>query len=91
MDTHDLILRLAEHRSIGTAPPEERAWLAAHGAPRTYDAGVVLLARGQPEVFLQIVLAGRVAIHADRGAGSRKVAEWRGGDVCGLMPYSRGG
>jgi signal transduction histidine kinase len=27
----------------------------------------------------------------DRGAGSRKIIGWRGGDVCGLMPYSRGG
>jgi signal transduction histidine kinase len=40
---------------------------------------------------LQIVFSGRLAIHLDRGAGSRKIVDWRGGDVCGLMPYSRGG
>jgi signal transduction histidine kinase len=91
MGNMDLIARLAEHRSIGTAPPEERVWLAAHGSPRTYRTGDVLTARRQREEWLQIVLSGRVAIHADRGAGSRKLAEWRGGDVCGLLPYSRGG
>jgi len=47
--------------------------------------------QAQPEEWLLVVLSGRLAIHADRGAGSRKVVEWRGGDVCGLMPYSRGG
>jgi hypothetical protein len=47
--------------------------------------------KGQPEEWLQVVFAGRLAIHLDRGAGSRKIIDWRGGDVCGLMPYSRGG
>jgi CRP-like cAMP-binding protein len=63
----------------------------AHGSLHTYRTGEVLTARRQREEWLQIVLSGRVAIHADRGAGSRKLAEWRGGDVCGLLPYSRGG
>ena len=37
------------------------------------------------------MLSGHLAIHVDRGAGSRKIVGWREGDVCGLMPYSRGG
>ena len=47
--------------------------------------------KAQPEEWLLIVLSGHLAIHVDRGAGSRKIAGWREGDVCGLMPYSRGG
>src|SRR5262249_8881954 len=38
-----------------------------------------------------IMLAGHLAAHADRGAGSRRLIGWRCGDVCGLLPYSRGG
>jgi signal transduction histidine kinase len=38
---------------------------------------------------LHIVLDGHLTIHVDRGSGRRKVMEWRGGDVTGLMPYSR--
>jgi signal transduction histidine kinase len=30
-----------------------------------------------------------LTIHVDRGTGRRKIMEWRGGDVTGLMPYSR--
>jgi signal transduction histidine kinase len=38
---------------------------------------------------LHVVLDGHLTIHVDRGAGRRKIMEWRGGDVTGLMPYSR--
>jgi hypothetical protein len=45
--------------------------------------------RKSPVALAMIVLSG----HLDPagGAGSRKIAGWREGDVCGLMPYSRGG
>jgi signal transduction histidine kinase len=38
---------------------------------------------------LHVVLDGHLTIHVDRGTGRRKIMEWRGGDVTGLMPYSR--
>ena len=69
----------------------ELAWLVANGGPQTHAVGDVTTRKGQPEQWLQIVLSGHLAIHTDRGAGSRRIIGWRGGDVCGLMPYSRGG
>lgn len=36
-----------------------------------------------------MVLSGCIAISVDRGAGPRRVMEWRGGDVTGVLPYSR--
>ena len=38
---------------------------------------------------LWIILTGHISIRVDRGTGPRKVLEWRGGDVSGLLPYSR--
>ena len=38
---------------------------------------------------LFVVLSGRVAISVDRGAGLRKIMEWREGEVTGMLPYSR--
>ena len=35
------------------------------------------------------MLSGHIAIFVDRGAGRNKVMEWRGGEVSGLLPYSR--
>jgi signal transduction histidine kinase len=85
----DLIDRLAEHKTLGTAPREEHAWLVAHGTLRRLDAGEVLSHKGVPVEGLYVVLAGHVTLSVDRGAGPQKMIEWRGGDVAGVLPYSR--
>ena len=86
-----LLERLAEHRTLRTAPRQELAWLASHGSPHSFAPGEVSTRKAQPEEWLHVVLSGHLAIHVDRGAGSRKIVSWRAGEVCGLMPYSRGG
>ena len=85
----ELVDRLAQHGTVGTAPREELAWLAAHGTLRRLGVGEVLSAKGARVDDLFVVLSGRLAIHVDRGAGLNKVMEWRGGEVTGLLPYSR--
>jgi signal transduction histidine kinase len=49
----------------------------------------VLTAKTGPVEGLHIVLDGLLSIYVDRGAGRRKVMEWKAGEVTGLMPYSR--
>jgi len=53
------------------------------------DVGDVLTSKDGPVEGLHIVLAGQLAIYVDRGAGRRKIMEWRAGDVTGVLPYSR--
>jgi signal transduction histidine kinase len=86
----ELIERLAQHRIIGAAPPEELAWLASHGKLHQFDTGAVVSARdaGRPEGMF-IVLSGHFAISVDRGTGRHKVIEWFAGDIAGYLPYSR--
>jgi len=88
----DLLDRLIEHRTLGSAPREELQWLVEHGELRTYPAGHVMAskAEGRPEAMF-ILLNGRASISVDRGAGPRKAFEWCGGQVMGLLPYSRQG
>ena len=85
----DLIDRLAEHRTLGTAPRTELEWLIAHGAMRNLNPGDVLSAKGRPVAGLYIILSGRLALFIDRGSGPNKFVEWRGGDITGMLPYSR--
>ena len=85
----DLIDRLANHRTLGAAPRVELEWLAAHGSLRTVEAGEIVSVKGSPVNAMYIVLAGRMALFVDRGAGLTKVIEWLAGDVSGLLPYSR--
>jgi signal transduction histidine kinase len=81
--------RLSAHRLLVGAPPDQIAWLAAHGRLVQLEPGAVLSARGKPVPGLYIMLSGHMTISLDRGAGPRKVMEWRGGDVGGVLPYSR--
>lgn len=85
----DLIDQLAGHKTLGAAPREELAWLAEHSELRRLEAGEVLSHKGQPVAGLYVVLSGHVVLSVDRGLGPQKVIEWRGGDVSGMLPYSR--
>jgi signal transduction histidine kinase len=85
----DLIERLTRHRTLGSAPRDELAWLAEHGHLRSLEAGEVLSHKGRPVEAMYVVLSGWLAIYVDRGAGPTKMTEWRGGDVTGTLPYSR--
>jgi signal transduction histidine kinase len=89
MTAADIVDRLADHKTIGKAPRTELEWLAAHGAVRYMNAGDVLTPKGKTVEGLFIVLSGRISISVDRGTGLRKIMEWRGGDVTGMLPYSR--
>jgi signal transduction histidine kinase len=89
MITTDLVDRLAQHETLGAAPREELAWLAAHGSLRELAAGDILSSKHAQIEGLFAVLSGRIAIFVDRGAGLHKIMEWRAGDVTGLLPYSR--
>jgi signal transduction histidine kinase len=88
--TEEITSRLAQHKWLGTAPAAEHAWLAAHGHWRTLELGDVLVPGGVPSPNLNIVFQGELVIRADRGAGSHKLFGWKGGEVGGVMPYSRG-
>jgi signal transduction histidine kinase len=81
--------RLSAHRLLAGAPPDQIAWLAARGHLRRLEVGTVLTAKNQPVTGLFIVLSGHLSIYIDRGAGPHKAMEWRGGDVTGVLPYSR--
>jgi signal transduction histidine kinase len=85
-----LLTRLAQHQALSTAPAEEHLWLAEHGVMRALAGGDVLTRKGEQATALVVVLSGHLVIRVDRGAGAHKIFEWRGGEVGGVMPYSRG-
>ena len=84
-----LIDRLAAHRTLASVPRAELEWLADHGVERTAEPGEFLAQRGGSVPGLFVVFQGHLLIQMDSGAGMRTVMEWRGGDVTGMLPYSR--
>jgi signal transduction histidine kinase len=89
MTTEELVERLSQHATIGKAPREELRWIATHATPRSYQPGHIVSHHNQVVEGLYILLSGRISITVDRGTGKEKVMEWNGGDVTGLLPYSR--
>jgi len=85
----ELLERLTAHKTVGSAPRAELEWLVAHGEVRSYGTGEVVVPEKDIVSEMAIVLKGQMAIYVDRGSGRRKFMEWRGGDVTGLLPYSR--
>jgi len=84
-----MIERLAAHKAIGSVPREELEWLVGHGTLRHFAPGEMISTKGVPVSGLFVFLTGHVAIFVDRGAGRHKLLEFRGGDVGGVLPYSR--
>lgn len=58
----DLVDRLAGRKTLGAAPREELAWLAAQGSLRHLNEGDVLTAKNGLVENLFVVLTGHVAI-----------------------------
>ncbi len=89
----DVVERLRRHRALSEVPESELSWLAARAELRHFEAGDLIVRRGQGwssgSYGLEVILSGRLSHHVDRGAGPRKVMEWQGGDLTGVLPYSR--
>lgn len=89
MDSPTLLERLTSHRTLAAVPREQLEWLAAHGYEHTLEPGDILTPSTGPVKGLHVILSGHLMIRVDSGAGPRIVMEWRGGDVTGVLPYSR--
>src|SRR4051812_3297814 len=90
MTETDVLALLAVHQSLGTAPKAEHEWLVAHGTMRSLAVGDVLTHKGELATALYVIFSGYLVIRVDRGAGSHKIFERRGGGITGILPYSRG-
>src|SRR5207249_8068239 len=84
-----LLERVSEHRTLGAAPQPQIEWVANRGRLRSLAAGQILTSKKGPVEGLHVVLSGHLAIYVDGGSGRRKIMEWRGGDMTGMMPYFR--
>ena len=89
MPDPDLVRRFQAHRTIGSAPIEQLKWLAARSSVFLIQPGGTIMEIGEPIRALFVLLTGHTVIRVNRGGGSRKLMEWFGGDVSGVLPYSR--
>jgi signal transduction histidine kinase len=89
MTDADIVDRLAALAPLARIPRQELEWLMTHGNLEVWEAGTIVAPKGKRIETLWVLLSGHIAIRVDRGAGPRRVTEWRTGDVGGMLPYSR--
>jgi signal transduction histidine kinase len=85
----ELLERLRQHRLVGSCPPHELEWIADHSVFYRWTTDQAPFRKGDVRREFFIVLTGRFAIHIEERHGWRRVMEWTGGDISGLVPYSR--
>ena len=90
MTDPEVLALLASHKTLGTAPAAEHEWLDAHGSRRTLAVGDILTHKAELATALYVLFSGYIVMRVDRGAGSHKIFERRGGEVSGVLPFSRG-
>ena len=86
----ELMTLLTNHRALGHAPKGELEWLVAHGERHRYPLMEVVNKANTQAKELIVFFTGYMVVRMDRGAGSHKIYELRGGDVGGILPFSRG-
>ena len=84
-----LVERLANVKILKNVPRAEIEWLADHGKVEHYEAGKVFRPHDENLPGLTLLLTGAVAIHVDLMGIQRRVMQWHGGDLTGVLPYSR--
>src|SRR5215510_3820996 len=86
-----VIERLAQHQLLHAAPRAELEWLAAHGEMRALQQGEFLARTGdrRESHHLYVMLSGRITTYVQLGGVRRKIRETRGGELAGLLPFSR--
>lgn len=87
--TTTVIDRLAAHATLGSAPREELAWLAAHGTLQEFPENAVVAAKGARVDTMFVIFSGEIATFIDRGGGPKKVMAATAGEMGGLLPFSR--
>jgi signal transduction histidine kinase len=88
LDT-SLVERLTHHKAFGSAPRSELEWFAARAQLERHAKGHIVAANAQVIPYMYVPLTGKVEFYTERGGAQRKVFEWAGGEVGGLLPFSR--
>jgi signal transduction histidine kinase len=88
LDT-SLVDRLTQHKTLQDAPRAELEWLVARSTTGVIPKGQTFIVSGQAIDEMYVSLSGHLVFYATRAGGRRKIFEWRGGEVGGVLPYSR--
>ena len=74
---------------FGDLRADELAWIAAHSERVVLAPGELLLLSGQPAEWMFIGIEGTIEVRREQLGSSVPAYVFRGGDIAGVIPYSR--
>ena len=86
----EIVDKLAAHKMLAGVPRSELEWLATHGEFLSLKVGEIADRKGQPTERMVILFTGTASLFIERGTGRRHLIDTHGGEISGVLPFSRG-
>jgi len=84
-----LVERLRKIAVFVDLPQEELLWFVSQCEERRIAPGEIVMREGDPPEYMIVMLEGEVRARAERGPGDGPVFTMSGGEVTGMLPFSR--
>ncbi|HKV24849.1 MAG TPA: ATP-binding protein [Candidatus Acidoferrum sp.] len=85
----ELIVQLRRIAVFSDLPDENLRWFASKCEERRAAVGDVVMREGDPPEYMIVMLQGEVRARAERGPADGPVFTMSGGEVSGMLPFSR--
>ena len=85
----NLVATLRKIKELSEIPEEQLKWITEQGELLTIKGGDFLFERGDPMVYLFVILEGKFNIKVEQGGQFRNVGSFEPFSITGVLPYSR--
>ncbi|MGH9742970.1 MAG: cyclic nucleotide-binding domain-containing protein, partial [Candidatus Acidiferrum sp.] len=85
----ELLTKLRKVHVFEDLPQEDLLWFLSKCDERRYDVGGIIMREGEQPDFMVVILEGEMRARAEHGSADGPVFTASGGEVTGMLPFSR--
>jgi CRP-like cAMP-binding protein len=85
----ELVAKLRKIQVFSDLPQDDLLWFVSKGEEHRAAVGDILIREGEPADRMMVILEGEMRARSERGNPDGPVFTVRGGEVTGLLPFSR--
>jgi signal transduction histidine kinase len=77
-------------QALKNVPDDQLQWVIDNSQERIYQEGDIITTQGQPLGGPHFLISGQLSIFTTQNGSKRELGTFKGGDITGYLPYSRG-
>jgi signal transduction histidine kinase len=81
---------LKEFTALKNVPDDQLQWVIDNSEYHVYQEGDIITKQGEPLRGPHFLISGQLSIFAMQNGSKRELGIFKGGDITGYLPYSRG-